>query len=438
MNVTSIKSYNGVFKQNSKNVSENKANKSTIDNACSDEFISSKNKAKDNKKNNTWKWLLSGVITAALIIGLYIEKKTANAAKAEKEAAEKAKKELEERFAKEKEELEKKLKEEKKKWDDFFKNDPANKETPLQKDTNPSMTGNNTTQSNYSSTMAALQENASDKINENYGHPIVPKTTKTNLDNVVGYAEEKQFITDKLITPILENRENDIPNMFILYGPPGSGKTYMMNAFIKDSKFNVIEIENQFDLKANFLQLENAVKQSVENYNKTRERSVILLDDYNGFFCFNDNETVKSYKDIIENLSKNHATLISITNHPQDINHAILNSEKCEKLYLPSIKNEELPVIIKHCAKGMVDESINYQELAQIIINNSNENAYTVDKIAVAIKNKYHAINNFSDTSTYSKLLLNQQDLVEEFGKLVPNISKEQIDICKTFLEKGV
>jgi SpoVK/Ycf46/Vps4 family AAA+-type ATPase len=483
MNVISVKLYNRAFKQNSANSLENKASKFAIDENPSDEFISSKNTTTGNKKNNTWKWILSGVITVVLIVGLFIEKKASNTAKAEKETAEKAKKELEEKLKKEKEELEKKLKEEQKKWDDFFKNNPTNNEkkaSPTNNSTssnNTNSTGGNSASSNSSSpsqngknprqsvntqsthtenhsggtsssqnkskieTLKDLQEktkvaeaeiqrmknlelknkimNGVDEINNTLG-----------LSKVVGYTNVKNIFANKFINPVTKNQKEMIPNIIFMYGPKGTGKTFIANSVAEEAQCNIIHLEPTLDTTNDLEGLKQVVQKAKMHYQTTNQRSVIIVDEIDSLLNTSDNHIIYEYKDLINNISNNGATIIGTTNHPQDINKEFYNITKFEKIYLPPMPKEDMPDMIKHYADIIADSSVNYSELADLIYKRAGENAYSNDRIASIVKHKAKSINSLLEDGAMPQMLTHQH-LVNAINESTPDISKEILDSYK-------
>ena len=483
MNITSIKLYNSVFKQNSTKASENKANKLAIDDTRSDEFISSENITKDNKKNNTWKWLLGGVITVALIIGLFIEKKAKNAAKAEKEAAEKAKKELEEKLKKEKEELEKKLKEEQKKWDDFLKNNPTNNEkaTPPSNNSassnNTNSTSGNSSGSNSSSPSQSVKDpkqsvNTQSKHTDNYSVETSSSSQNNNeieilkdlqektrnaeaetqrmknlelknkimngvdeinhipgLSKVVGYTNVKNIFANKFINPVTKNQKEMIPNMIFIYGPKGTGKTFIANSVAEEARCNIIHLETTLDTAKDLENLKQIIQKAKIHYQKTNQRSVIIIDEIDSLLNTNDNNIVSEYTALIDNISNNGATIIGTTNYPQDINKEFYNITKFEKLYLPPVPKEDMAEMIKHYADIIADSSVNYSELAELIYKRAGKNAYSNDKIASIVKQKSKSINGLGDGAMPQ--MLTHQHLVNAINESTPDISKEILDSYK-------
>lgn len=443
---------------------------SSIENQSKNDFKIENKKTTYNdkvKKNNVWKYVFGSSVLTGIIAVIIAERKSRIKLKLEKEAAEKAKKELEETIKREKVELEKKLKEEQKKWDDFFKNRMMISDTSTnlpnssskidaKKSTSNFDTYSKTPKSHKTSVPVSTQPRITKESVEEF-KDLQEKTNQaqketrrlidlemknrilsalssinsaTGLSKVVGYNQEKQFLINKIVTPIVKNQNNKIPNLLILYGPKGTGKTFIAQSIIEETGCNVINIENSLDTTVNYGLLNDALKQADEKFKRTGKRSFIKIEEFDSFIDTTDDALISSYKELIEKLSKNHATLITTTNHPQNINRSIIQASGCEKLYFPPIRKNDIPALIKHYADVFVDDTVDYQELANVIINNAERNAYSNDHIATLITSKIRAVNsNFNEGS--SARLVNQNDLLEIFRTSSPDILKEVLDSYK-------
>lgn len=414
-----------------------------------DRFITKNNK-EDNKK--IWKYLLGLGLLAALIAKIIVEIKAKNKAKAETEAVKKAKKDLEDMMNKEKKELEKKLQEEKEKWDKFINNTNKCSETNNQISKPSTSKHNNGRGKNnhFQETGAGISEKPhKNKIDElrdlqeksrkvqaetnrmldlEIKNRIVNEIDGINgemgLAKVIGYEGEKQFFQNRLIQPILQNKENNIPNIILLYGPKGTGKTFIANSVAEEAKCNTVILEPSLDYTQDLKVLKMTLQNAEKEYCQTNKRTIIRIDEFDSLINNADKNIIKEYKTLFANISKKyHATIIATTNNPANVAKDFMNPDYAEKLYIPPVPKQDLPKILKHYADCCTDSTVNYEELSELLIKKAGENAYSNAKIASIIQQKVRAVNNLLDNS--HPRLLTQKDLIEAIQESSPDISRE-------------
>lgn len=449
MNVTAIKSYNRVFKQNFTDTPEDKASNLAIDNTRADEFISSKNTTRDNKKNNTWKWLLGTVITAALIVGLFVEKKAKNAAKAEKEAAEKAKKELEEKLKKEKEELENKLKKEQKEWDDFFKNNPTNNEKKAPHSNNSVSSNNTNSTSGNSSGLNSPTPSQSDK---NPKHPVnvLSDNNTSNKEMLEESIEKTKNIDveyqksqlDKIKQRMRENYKLNINNV---YGDSLKNsleqKLKIINA-IQEANGNLLVFCTPDERIANDLiytsaeELNYIVKTvSVDELNNNTLRNIkSLLPSNNQKILWKvvdlEGATQQQLSNINEFLQtvKNNAidgVLIASVDKPIAIENV-----KNKKIFLDNvICEDDITQILERILQPFTRDNVDFKKLSMELSKNANGNYYSYNNLSSIARKRIMEITNTNSEQIIE--LLTEEELLQICQKCKPDITKEMLESLK-------
>lgn len=180
------------------------------------------------------------------------------------------------------------------------------------------------------------------ELNQN---PYDPKS----LDEVGGMFEAKKNIEEFIIKPwhkdfrekIIENKLNR-PSGFLLSGPPGCGKTYIMKAIAAQTGYDLYEInlanigdsagyKTQNDLKKLFDNLE-------EIYKITGEPSIVILDELDSIAMDRKNCQTDWKKDdinallmVINNSAQRGVIVVGATNDPDSLDSAVKRSGRLDK-----------------------------------------------------------------------------------------------------------
>lgn len=438
MNVTAIKSYNRVFKQNFTDTPGDKANNLAIDNTRADEFISSKNTTRDNKKNNTWKWLLGTVITAALIVGLFVEKKAKNAAKAEKEAAEKAKKELEEKLKKEKEEFENKLKENQKKWDDFFKNNPTNNEKKAPPSNNSASSNNTNSSSSHSSGSNSSTPSQSGK-NPSQSVDVISNNNTTTKEMLEESIEKTKKIDERneQLKREIENIENEgnteiseqnkqvldnyrikkeeelsrIPEARV---PIGEAE-YQKNQFDKIKQ----EMRESYKLNINSIysnSLKNSLEQKLKIKSAIKEANGDLL-----VFCTPDERIAN---DLICTSAEELNYIVKTVSVDELNNNTLRNI----KSLLPSDDKKILWKLVD--LEGATPQQLsNIKEFLQTVKNEA------IEGVLIASTDKPIVIENIKNNKIFLDNVICEDDIAQILERIIKPFTKDNVDFKKLSIE---
>lgn len=254
---------------------------------------------------------------------------------------------------------------------------------------------------------------------------------KKGFDRILGYQAQKDFLINKFINP-LKNKE-ELPNVILMYGPKGTGKTLFAKATAYEGNVNYIDLELGLTKEENLQLLKDAINQSKVNFEKTGQHSILHLDEIDGVVC---NE---EYSNIINKLSEDHhATLIATTNYFKNVDPKIINANKTDKLYMPTATEDDIAKILEYVLKDFSEPDVNFHTLAEAIIKNANDNAYSNAKIyliADTVVNNHYAemMNKKLKQNISSDLKLISEDEILKYieKNLKPDISKKELDESK-------
>ena len=265
-----------------------------------------------------------------------------------------------------------------------------------------------------------------------------------SFDRIRGYETQKDFLTKKFILP-LKNNKKSIPNTILMYGPKGTGKTSFVTAVVDETGCNRISLISSLNEKEDIAAFSEALKKSKQHYEKTGKETIIQIDEVEGFFA-GSNSSIKEFSDLINTASdKYHATIFATTNHPQEIDNQILQTVKLEKMLIPQANKKDIEEILKFVLKDFSESTVNYNELADLIINRAGKDAYSNARVYnmardLAAKSANDALNaKIKQQQSSSIKQLTQQDIRNAIMQkdFVPDIKKETLESFSEFSING-
>ena len=205
-----------------------------------------------------------------------------------------------------------------------------------------------------------------------------------NLDEVGGMFQAKKDIEEFIIKPwhkdfrdkIIENKLNR-PSGFLLSGPPGCGKTYIMKAIAAQTGYDLYELnlanigdsagyKTQNDLKQFFDDLEQIYKLS-------GEPSIVILDELDSIAMNRKNCQTDWKKDdinallmVINNSAQRGVIVVGATNDPDSLDDAVKRSGRLDKhieIGLPDYEE----------TKDIVEKILSDRPIAAELVENSEE-----------------------------------------------------------------
>lgn len=200
-----------------------------------------------------------------------------------------------------------------------------------------------------------------------------------NLDNLVGLYEQKHIFRNGILA-IINNPQKakkyklELPNGFILYGPPGCGKTYFAKMLAAESQMNYAIINAQ-DIASTLVHgTQKLIKQLFEE--AASHAPIILIFDEIESIVPNRNhpdnikvaEETNAFLSELNTCSARGILVVGTTNRPQFMDSAILRSGRFDKkIYFP-LPDEQTRIEIFRSylqdrpTKGHID----YQRLGEL------------------------------------------------------------------------
>lgn len=255
-----------------------------------------------------------------------------------------------------------------------------------------------------------------------------------SLDEVGGMFEVKKDITEFILKPwnkdfrdkIIENRLNR-PSGFLLSGPPGCGKTYIMKAIAAETGYNLYEINLANIGNSEGYKTQNEFKTVFENlenlYKETGEPSILILDELDSIAMNRKNcntdwkkDDINSLLMVMNNSAQKGIIIVGATNNPEDLDDAVKRSGRLDKhikIGLPDAAE----------AKDIVEKILQDRPIGAELLEHSDEIAEKLkglspaDMSSILHKTCLNAIYEYKDTAD-----------MEDFDKMFKALKRDSND----------
>ena len=217
---------------------------------------------------------------------------------------------------------------------------------------------------------------------------VLPESIPMSLDEVGGLQEAKKAIRDFIFLPWepeirkrLRDNEVQLPNGFMMYGPPGCGKTYLAKVIAKQTGFPMYEVDlSSIGTSAAYQTaktLRNIFTALEEQYSKNNKPSILFLDEIDSIAAARESSHTDWKRDDVNalitqmnNASERGIIVIGATNLIDNVDDAILRTgrfDKKIKIELPT-KEERKEIIQKLTARKKIalDLYLMADELAEL------------------------------------------------------------------------
>jgi transitional endoplasmic reticulum ATPase len=192
------------------------------------------------------------------------------------------------------------------------------------------------------------------------------------FDDVSGMEDIKKYFKKHIINPLTNPEEykqraekygNTNQSGYLLYGPPGCGKTMIVEALAEESKLPLYKLDlsemgspfihqASINLRKGFEQIEQVV-------NETKKPVILFIDEFDGFASSRDNLAYNDYKleetsvllNFINNASQKGIILIAATNNPQNLDIAAKRTGRFDNKFYVSLP--DLTAREKHISKDL-------------------------------------------------------------------------------------
>ncbi len=263
-------------------------------------------------------------------------------------------------------------------------------------------------------------------------YALVPaENDPKSLDEVGGMFQAKKDIEEFILKPwdkdfrdrIIENKLNR-PSGFLLSGPPGCGKTYILKAIAAQTGYSLYEINLANVGSSAGYQTQKVLKDLFDNLEKmykfTGEPSIVLLDELDSIAmdrkkCHTDwkKDDINALLMVLNNSAQRGIIVVGATNNPEDLDEAVVRSGRLDKQLKIGLPNEEE-------AQDIVEKILVNRPIAQDLIEDSDilarklKGCSPADISSILHNTCLNAIYSYKDTAT-----------MEDFNKAYESLKRE-------------
>ena len=201
---------------------------------------------------------------------------------------------------------------------------------------------------------------------------------KVSVDDVVGLDDAKKALYEALEVPILHPqlaKEYDVRNIngILLLGPPGTGKTMIMNAVANEiGEYRMISLSGADVVKEGY---DKAVETIKETFDRAKENvpSIIFIDEIDSLVPNRESGaqldvqiTAEFLREFDSLKDAGGVVLVGATNRPDAIDTAMLRPGRFDKLIYapPPDKNARALLFEKSLEKAPCEANIDFEKLA--------------------------------------------------------------------------
>lgn len=273
-----------------------------------------------------------------------------------------------------------------------------------------------------------------------YQETAAEQKKKISVDDVVGLDDAKKALYEALEVPILHPtlvKEYDVENIrgILLFGPPGVGKTMLMNAVANEiGEYKMITLSGTDLVKEGY---ERAVESIEEVFNRAKENapSIIFIDEVDSLVprrdtgeSFDVKITAEFLKEFDGLKETEGVILVGTTNRPDSIDTAMIRPGRFDKLIFvgaPDKKGREA-LFQKNLEKAPCEE-LDFEKLAGIT------EGYTgADIENICREAKMKALEGKIASSEVQKIRMD--DLLKVIKETKPSAPESTLSRYQTFL----
>lgn len=242
------------------------------------------------------------------------------------------------------------------------------------------------------------------KVHEN----IEQKTNVKGLNRIAGYNSQKKELQNNFVSLVNAEKAGkkvDVPNGILLYGLKGTGKTILAKSLAEDTGCNIINLRTTLNAETDFRNLQKIATMAQENFLLDKKRTIILINEIDAF-APKDSEIAQDVTKFINNISKDyHCSIFATTNVPEEMDINLIKEPSFIKMSIPPANKENAKEILKYYTGDFADSDVNYDILAQKIIELQPEAAYSNSRIAKTVTNLLTSDNQIGKKLTHSDIL---------------------------------
>jgi transitional endoplasmic reticulum ATPase len=251
---------------------------------------------------------------------------------------------------------------------------------------------------------------------------------------VAGMKELKDLLFRDVINPLTnpdkyKKFKVSIPNGILLYGPPGCGKTYIVERLAEELGYHFMKVPVSKIGSSYILQTSINIS-NVFNDAEKKAPAILFFDEFEGLVPKREslgrggqskNEEINEFLQQVNNASQKRILIVGATNQIDLIDDAVLRSGRIDrKIFVPPPDQEARSDLLKlNLIERPHSENIDFNKLAEKTEN------YLASDITLIVDNAARkAVENECE-------VINEQLLLEMVESTPPSLTKSQIEKYK-------
>ena len=260
-------------------------------------------------------------------------------------------------------------------------------------------------------------------------------TVLRGFDCVAGMEKLKILLTKEVINPLLnpekfKKYKLSIPNGILLYGPPGCGKTFIVEKLAEELGYNFVKLDPA-SVATSYVHGAVGNISKVFKMARLQAPSIVFIDDIEALLLKRNElsssadikkEEINQFLLELNNAGEDKILVVGATNHPEMIDSAILRAGRMDKrIYVSPPDCEARKEMFKIYLSGRPhNKNINFGKLSEITDN------YASADIELIVKNAAHVALELEKN-------IDEKMLIESINKFSPSISPEKIQYYEQF-----
>ena len=291
-------------------------------------------------------------------------------------------------------------------------------------------------------TYGAHKERNEDKVSSTDEEPVVEKLARTEfspkgMDDVMGMEKLKSELTEDVIEPVNNPEQakldlieygKRLPSGILLYGPPGCGKTYIIEALSAEIGGDVYVMNNANTGSKFVNQTSNNIRQSFEYIYKKGDESekpvILFMDELDAMTSdrdnFQSNEDIKATAALlkyIEGAKAHNVIIIGATNKYDMIDPAIRRRFDTKRYVGLPDKKQRMSLLANNLSKKSKGQKLLEDKEALEVLAGLSD-GYSC-----------HSINIIADDASMLALKRGRADIsLEDFDNAISETDEEKID----------
>lgn len=272
--------------------------------------------------------------------------------------------------------------------------------------------------------------------------------TTFSIDKIAGLDDIKLYFKEEIILPLsnIENQKNKKIKNVLLYGAPGTGKTFLVKSFTNQDNIKLLNFH-----PANLITKLNKEKEKtiriIFDIAKFYSPSILFIDEIDLLFYKGEDEINNELINQINILNSNqynngikNIIILGATNRPWKLSDKILGLFE-KKIYVPLLKEKERKKLFENeFEKCKLDKSVNLDEIDKMAEGFTGSDIYEICQSAMMenIKKKIKEDKDFfeKESSKNTDLILTMEDISNAIKNGIKSMRQKDIDEYKDFEKK--